>query len=83
MVKTLYISATQAQLQLGRIFNHISAGGKVVITKYGRDLANITPAIKREKKYSDEFLNFISENAIKTNKKLDLTKEIRKMRDEE
>ena len=85
-MQTMYLSATAAQTQLTKAFDHVEKGGKVVFTKYGKKVGTLTP---EPKKQSRRGFRFSSRDMAQLEKlafdgpKINSTALIRKMRDEE
>lgn len=85
MNQTIYVPATKAQHTLSKIFELVERGDKVIFTKYGREIGQLTAVEKKESKKDklQDIFRFIDDNAIDLGYTTDITKEIREMRDAE
>lgn len=85
MNQTIYIPATEAQHTLSKIFDLVAEGNKVIFTKYGKEIGQLTAVQEKRTKAAEiqEIITFIEENAVDLGYETNLTEEIRQMRDEE
>ena len=85
MNQTIYIPATKAQHTLSHIFDLVEQGNKIIFTKYGKEIGQLTAVEEKKTKATEiqEIITFIEENAVDLGYETNLTEEIRQMRDEE